>query len=179
MVAKGDAKPKASEKPPETRGIVVPSIHGDLKVVITGNSGIKLSVAFREYPKARRNRVQTRSEARRELKIAPVFAQTRPDAREAVIETTREGIYLFSAESEHGEPAKATFTLKVFEMSAREKVTTIGSRTVSTKAVVTKVLMPEGIVWDDDSAFTGSLDDSDSTTKFNAQTGLYWKEYND
>ena len=37
--------------------------------------------------------------------------------------------------------------------------------------------MPEAILWDDDASFTGSLEDSESTTKFNAQTGLYWKEY--
>jgi len=158
---------------------VIASLHGDLKMVMAGDSGIKLSVLFREFPRSRRHKPLTRSEARREQKVVPLFAMTRQETREAVIETAREGIYIFSAESEKAEPAKATFTLKIFETGTREKVTPIGTRTVSRKSVLVKILMPDGIVWDDDSAFTGSLEDSDSTTKFNAQTGLYWKEYND
>ena len=148
-------------------------------MVMAGDSGVKLSVAFRDYPKSRRNKVPTRSEARREQKVVPVFAKTQQETREAVIETAQEGVYIFSVESENGDAVKATFTLKIFESSAREKVTAVGIRTVAKKGTLVKILMPDGILWDDESAFTGSLDDSDSTTKFNVQTGLYWKEYND
>jgi hypothetical protein len=173
-----ESKPKA-EKPSENRGLVVTSIHGDLKMVMAGGGGLKLQVTFREYPKSRRNKVQSRAEAKRELKVVPIFAKTRQETREAVIEKAQEGVYLFSAESANGEPAKAVFTLKIFETGAKAKVIAIGTRSVSNKATVTKVLMPEGVVWDDDSAFTGSLEDSESVTKFNAATGLNWKEYND
>ena len=148
-------------------------------MVIAGDGGIRLTVTFRAYPKARRNKVLTRSEAHQEQKVVPVFAKTRQDTREAVIETAGEGVYVFNAESEKGEPTQSSFTVKTFEAGAREKITAIGKREIADKAVLTKVLMPDGIVWDDDSAFTGSLEDSNSTTKFNAQTGLYWKEYND
>lgn len=171
--------PKTPIKGPEPRGIVVASLHGDLKLVIAGDSAVKVTVAFREYPKSRRKRPQTKSEARREQKVVPLIAKTRQQTREAVIETAREGIYIFSAESEQGETAKATFTLKIFETGAKEKSAKIGTRTISGKAVLAKVLMPEGILWDDESSFTGSLEDSESTTKFNSQTGLSWKEYND
>jgi hypothetical protein len=174
-----DISRQSTEQPPEPRGLVITSLHGDLKMVIAGDGSVKLSVVFREYPKSRRNKVLTRAEAHREQKVVPVFAKTRQETREAVIETAREGIYIFSIESEKEEPVKATFTLKIFETGAREKVKAIGTRTVSNKAVLARVLMPDGILWEDDSAFTGSLDDSDSTTKFNAQAGLYWKEYND
>ena len=177
--AKVNHQATSSEKPPGTRGIVIASLRGDLKMVIAGDSSIKLLVTFREFPKARRNRVQTRAEAKREQRIVPVFVRTQHETREAVIETAREGIYLFSAESGQGEPAQATFTLKLFETGSREKVTQIGTRNISGKVVLAKILMPEGILWDDEAAFTGSLEDSNSTTKFNAQTGLYWREYND
>ena len=156
---------------------MIASLRGDLKMVMVGESDIKLQVTFREFPKSRRHRMPTRSEARREQRIVPVFARTRQNTREAVIETAREGIYIFTAESEQGETAKGTFTFKIFETGAREKVTEIGTRTIAGRRVLTKVLMPEGILWDDDSAFTGSLEDSESLTKFNARTGLYWKEY--
>ena len=177
--AKINHQTTSTEKPPETRGIVIASLRGDLKMVIAGDSSIKLLVTFREFPKARRNRVQTRAEAQREQRIVPVFVRTQQETREAVIETAREGIYQFSAESEQVEPAKATFTLKLFETGSREKVTQIGTRNISGKVVLAKILMPEGILWDDEAAFTGSLEDSNSTTKFNAHTGLYWREYND
>jgi len=39
--------------------------------------------------------------------------------------------------------------------------------------------MPDAILWDDESAFSGSMEDSNSVTKFNSETGLVWKEYND
>jgi hypothetical protein len=171
--------PKASEPTSEPKGLIIPSLYGDLKMVFSGRTGLHVSVFFREYPKSRRNRAQTRAEAKRGKRMLPVVAQTGHDTAEAIIETAQEGIYIFSAESKQGETAQATFTLKLFEGSTREQVAAIGSRIVAGKTVLVKVLMPEGILWDDDTAFTGSLEDSNSTTKFNTQSGLYWKEYKD
>jgi hypothetical protein len=37
--------------------------------------------------------------------------------------------------------------------------------------------MPDAILWEDESAFTGSMQDSAGVTKFNSETGLIWKEY--
>ena len=179
QVNKETVTPKPSEQTSEPKGLIIPSLYGDLKMVFSGRTGLQVSVFFREYPKNRRNRAQTRAEAKRGKRMLPVVAQTRHDTAEAVIETAQEGIYIFSAESEQGKTAKATFTLKLFEGSMREKVAAIGSRVVAGKTVLVKVLMPEGILWDDDTAFTGSLEDSNSTTKFNSHSGLYWKEYKD
>jgi len=159
-------------------GMIVPAIRGDLKLVIAGNSDIKVLISFRAYPKSRRDKVQTKAEARRELKVTPIVVKTRQGMTETVVEKAGEGIYLFRAEPQSG-AGKATFTLKLFEGGSREKVSVIGSSNLPGKSVLTKVLMPEGILWDDDSAFTGTLEDSDSVTKFNAQTGVYWKEYHE
>lgn len=181
-VKQGDKEtvaPKASEQSSEPKGLIIPSLYGDLKMVFSGRTDLQVSVFFREYPKNRRNRVQTRAEAKRGKRMLPVVAQTRHDTAEAVIETAQEGIYTFSAESQQGDTVKATFTLKLFEGSTREKIAVIGSRLVAGKTVLVKVLMPEGILWDDNTAFTGSLEDSNSTTKFNAHSELYWKEYKD
>lgn len=178
-VKKEEAKSKPSKKPPEASGMVIASLHGDLKMVIVGSNRIKLFVMFKEYPLSRRKRLPTRSEARRVEQVVPVFAQVRQDAREAVIETAREGIYVFSAESEQLEPVKAAFKMEIFEAGSNKKVIELGARTVSDRSVLMKILMPEGISWDDETAFTGSLENSDSTTKFNARTGLNWREYHD
>jgi len=179
QVGKETVAHKASEPTSEPKGLIIPSLYGDLKMVFSGRTGLRVSVFFREYPKSRRNRAQTRAEAKRGKRMLPVVAQTGHDTAEAIIETAQEGIYTFSAESKQGETAQATFTLKLFEGSTREQVAAIGSRIVAGKTVLVKVLMPEGIVWDDDTAFTGSLEDSNSTTKFNAHSGLYWKECKD
>jgi hypothetical protein len=168
----------AAEEAPEPKGLVVHSLRGDLKMVISGDSDIRLFVTFRPYSKPSRDRL-SRSQAAEQQKVLPLVARIKPETKEAVIETAREGVYTFAAESERRDGAKAAFTLKIFESGNREKVANIGTRTVSGRKVLAKVLMPEGILWDDDTAFSGSLEDSDSTTKFNAQTGVYWKEYND
>jgi hypothetical protein len=39
-----------------------------------------------------------------------------------------------------------------------------------------KFILPEGIFWDDESYFTGSIESSDSVTKFNDTAGIVWKE---
>ena len=169
---------KPSKEPQETRGLIMAAKRGDLKLVIKGDNGIKLSIKFRAYPKSRRNKVLTRSEARRVETIVPILTQTRESTREAVVEIAREGVYLFSVESKEEKGARASFTLKVFESGSREKIAELGSRTISGKTILEKILMPDAIRWDEESAFTGSLEDSESVTKFNVGTGLYWKEFN-
>lgn len=159
-------------------GIVVTAIRGDLKLIIAGNSDVRILVSFRDYPKSRRERMQTKAEARRELKVTPVMAKGRQGALEAVVEKAGDGVYIIRVEPVP-DGGKASFTLKLFEGGSSEKVRVLGSRNLSGKTVLAKVLMPEGILWDDDAAFTGTLEDSDSVTKFNSQTGVYWKEYND
>lgn len=172
-------KPRPAEKPPEARGIVLPSIHGDLKVIIAGSNDIKLIVMFREYPKSRRNRGLTRGETRREQKVTPIIVKTKEKTHEAVIEKAREGIYIFTAEADGAPSATATFTMKSFEQSQRAKTQSIGAKTIAGKAIVARVLMPDAILWEDESAFTGSMQDSAGVTKFNSETGLIWKEYSD
>lgn len=169
---------KAPQQRAHERGTSFASLQGDLKLTVAGD-GVKLSVAFREFPRSRRNRIPTKAEARRLQQVAPVTAKRDERTREAVIERTGEGVYIFSAEPETASAAQASFTLTIYEAGKREKKAAIGTRNLQKKTVVARILMPEGVLWDDDSAFTGSLEDSDSTTKFNAQTGLYWKEYAD
>ncbi|GAW65255.1 hypothetical protein GPEL0_01r0047 [Geoanaerobacter pelophilus] len=175
-------RPPQDQAPPQAsareRGTTFASMQGDLKLTVAGE-GVKLTVAFRELPRSRRDRTPTKAEARRLQQVAPVTAKRDERTREAVIEKAGEGVYIFSAEPETAKAAQASFTLTIYEAGKREKTASIGTRNLQGKTVVARVLMPDGVLWDDESAFTGSLEDSDSTTKFNAQTGLYWKEYAD
>ena len=157
---------------------VVPSIRGDLKMIISGNSGANLRVIFRPYPSARRAKAQTRAEALRQKTVVPVMLRPSAGVLEAVIETAEEGIYLFTITPDGSGIATGAFTFRIFEGSARERIVKLGSRRTSGETTLVKILMPEAIIWDDNAAFTGSIEDSESTTKFNSVTGLCWKEYN-
>lgn len=53
----------------------------------------------------------------------------------------------------------------------------MAEREISGKTEVARLLMPEGILWEDETAFSGTIEDSDSITKLNAESGLVWKEY--
>ncbi|RII27793.1 MAG: hypothetical protein CXR31_06085 [Geobacter sp.] len=176
--ATGPVEKKPPIPKPEIKGIVIPAVNGDLKLVITSKSPVKIAATFRAFPKSRRNRPQTLNEARQEKNITPLIVTPGNDTQEAVIESAHEGIYTFFAEPGDATTPKPGFTLKIFESSVRARTRPIGNKTVSGKTVVTRVLMPDGILWEDESSFTGSIEDSNSITKFNAETGLIWKEFN-
>lgn len=157
---------------------VVPSVKGDLKMVITADTGARLNVSFRAFPKARRAKAQTRIEAQRKTSVVPVMLRPTPHVVEAVIESAEEGVYVFSVTPGDGDSVTSTFSFRLFEGGVRERAVKLGTRTIQKEVVIVKVLMPDGVLWDDDTAFTGSIQDSESTTKFNTSTGLCWKEYN-
>ncbi len=158
-----------------------PPLSGDLKIEITGSDealkAIKIKVIFREYARARHNRPMTKANFRNFRELSPKMARVAKNILQAVIETAGEGIYEFRNISDSAAPAEAAFTIKIYENSARAKTKPVGSRMVNAKGSITKVLMPEGVLWDDDSAFSGSLEDSESVTRFNTDSGLVWKEY--
>lgn len=165
-----------SSKKPAAAGIVYPSVIGDLKLVIERSSGGSLLVTFRELPGSRRTAPQMRVQSGVQKQVFPIYSKTKGGAVEAVIMTVQEGVYTFRIEDV---APGASVTLRLFEGSAKEKVAPLRLESVSNRQLLVKVLMPEGILWNDDAAFTGSLEDSNGTTKFNTQSGLYWREYND
>jgi hypothetical protein len=182
-------KPVAVDKPVEkapaqsagAKGIFAPPLAGDLKIEITGPEellkAVKISVIFREYPKTRHNRPMTKAIARNSQALIPKTARVAKNTLQAVIEIAGEGVYEFRYLSEAASPGEASFSIKIYENSGRAKTKSAGSRKIGSKGSIAKLLMPEGILWNDDSAFSGSMEDSESITKFNSETGLTWKEY--
>lgn len=160
----------------EEKGIVLPPLVGDLKLELTGDTDVIITVSFTEYLKSRRYRAITRSEAKRVKPVTPI-SRNREKKVEAVVGTTGEGIYDFVVESRTGRPVTAQCLLKIYENGSKAKIKSLGTRTVNGKTVIAKILMPEGILWDDDSYFSGYLEDSDGITKYNSESGLVWKEY--
>ena len=159
----------------EVKGIPVPTVRGDLKLVVSGTRNQPLTVTFKEFRKSRRDRPFTRAEARSGIPVFPVIVTTRADMREAVIEKAKEGIYTFS--QEHCSNCDNSFSLILYEATAKKVKKIVRPHSVGGKDVVARILMPEGILWDDEASFTGSMEDTDSITKFESTSGLVWKEY--
>jgi hypothetical protein len=185
------SKPASVEKPAEKaptqaagpKGIFAPPLAGDLKLEITGPEealkAVKIAVIFREYPKARHSRPMTKTAARNFQVVTPKMTRVAKNTLQAVIEIAGEGVYDFKNQSDTAGASEATFSVKLYENSGRAKTKSAGTRKIGDKGSIVKILMPEGILWSDESAFSGSMEDSESITKFNTDTGLVWKEYND
>lgn len=99
------------------------------------------------------------------------------DTREAVIGKAEEGIYDILVSSADGKPLRGQFTLKINEYGTGGRAIPLGIQTIYGTKIIARVLMPEGIIWENEASFTGSMEDSDSVTKFDANSGLIWREY--
>lgn len=168
------------EKKP--KGFFIPPLPGDLKFEITSDEniqrGVKVTVHFRDFPKARRNRALSKSEATRILPLAPKTVFTGPNTILAVVENSGEGVYYLRLALEHKESIQGAITIKLFDSGPRARTMSIKKQKLNNNVTIVRIMMPEGILWDDSTAFTGSMEDSDSVTKYNSDNGLVWKEYN-
>jgi hypothetical protein len=177
----GEKKVKPSERqrpgiPAEVKGVLIPPVMGDLKLAVTGTTNLKITAEFNEYLKTRHNRPITKAESKR-VQLVTLKHLTRENSIEAVVGTAGEGIYDFIVEPVDDKPVHAVFVVKIHEAGSKAKTRSLGAKTVKEKVVVTKILMPEGIFWDDDNYFSGNMEDSESITKYNTDTGVIWKEY--
>jgi hypothetical protein len=157
--------------------ILHPPISGDLKLIITSVVDVKVEVLFRPFPKVRRSKPLTRWESANDRSIIPKQVRTKETVHEAVVEETEEGVYSIKVIIENGKPGTVGLALKIHESKKGARSKDLGSRKIDGNVEVAKVLMPEGILWNEDSYFTGDMEDADSITKFNSGTGLMWREY--
>ena len=171
-----EVKPTPQPKP-EPSMIFQPPLTGDLKLVITGNLDVKVEVSFKPFPEARRSKPFTRREAENIMSILPIMARTKENVHEAVVEVTQEGIYTIRLRPANGKQGSVQLQLKIHESRSGAKTKNLGSRKIDRAVEIAKILMPEGILWNDESSFTGNMEDADSITKFNSDTGLMWREY--
>lgn len=167
---------RPTQKPDKAQGITIPLLTGDLKLLIKGAVMPETAITFREFALSRRKRPFSRNEARSQTRIIPQTATLAKDSRAIVIEKIIPGVYTVTVSPE-GTKNDVNFSLLLYEGTSRSITRDLGSHTLTAKKELFKILMPEGILWQDDKAFTGSMEDSSGVTKFNAQTGLMWKEY--
>ena len=146
--------------------------------MVVGTTQITTTITLKEFALSRRNKPFSRSEARREIKIVPIIASTKKNTLEVVIEKARPGVYTFTVEPANGMETIA-FTMKLYDGTAHTNIKELGKQALVRKKVLCKILMPEGIFWDDEDRFSGVVEDSRTITKFNHESGLVWKEEKD
>ncbi len=164
---------KPAEKP---ASLSLPIVKGDIKLVIAGAVLPDIHITFIDFAPSRRDRPFSRAEARRKKAIVPLVASIRNTTREVVIARGSPGVYTITATAAEG-PATVTLSLQLYEGTSRAVRRELGTHVITKRNVLCRILMPEGILWDDTSAFSGSMEDSDGVTKFNSESGLMWKEY--
>jgi hypothetical protein len=170
---------KEEEKKPSNILFAEPEVYGDIKMEITSEDesvhAAQIKVMFKEYPKSRRNQTIYRYEMK-PRQVKPVVKRSPSKKTTILIDIASEGIYDIVVENPAG-PLSAHFTLKIYEKKGNAQTRDLGIRTVGQGGLITKILMPEGVLWDDDAYFSGSIEDSESFTKFNNDTGVIWKEF--
>jgi hypothetical protein len=161
-----------------TSSILLPEPYGDLKfeIKIEGglNNELKTYIIFKEYTKKNKRTPPKKSEIN-PLKIEPLIIEKTENIKTLIINQVKEGIYDLIIEPL--KPLSLSIVFKVYEKRPDEKIKNIGIIRVNKKMTIAKILLPEGIFWDDDSYFDGYMEDSESITKFNTQEGLIWREY--
>lgn len=175
--ANAQGSKQTASKAEKPKGLAIPTVPGDLKLVVSGTPPRSVRMAFREFGLERRNRPFSRAESRSEVRVTPVVIDTQENVREYVVARTGDGVYSMTLELDnHG--GNGRFAVMLYDGSARKQKKVLDTGSVRNGRIQVRVLMPDGIFWDDENAFTGTMEDSDSVTKFNAETGLVWKEFN-
>ena len=91
-----------------------------------------------------------------------------------------EGIYTFVIENSNTLPYNAEVVFDLYGGQTRERIKKISAVSVPPSSMLRFMfVLPDTVFWDDEKFFTGSIEDSDSITKFNDETGFVWKEGKD
>ncbi len=89
------------------------------------------------------------------------------------------GIYTFVIENTGESAFDGRVVFRLYEGPESGRVKEQGIDLSPGKALRFKFVLPEAVFWDDEDYFTGIVEDSDTVTKFNDETGLVWKEIKD
>ncbi|ABL00297.1 FHA domain containing protein [Pelobacter propionicus DSM 2379] len=172
---------KAAAAPDQAKGLFSPPLTGDIKFELVARDdllrGVKVTVGFRDFPRSRRGRLVSRAEAMRIRSMNPKIVMPGEKAIHAIIDHAAEGVYYLRVEPDRQQVSDVSITIRLFEGSSRARNKTVRVGALAGNRTVIRLMMPEGVVWEDSSAFSGSLEDSDSVTRFNSETGMEWKEY--
>ena len=104
-----------------------------------------------------------------------------PDGKMVVhIAKADKGLYTFVMRNESNTTHKTDIIFSLLEKRKAGRLKNFRGLDILPHAELRiKFVLPEAVFWDDEEYFTGSIESSDSVTKFNNGTGLIWKEDKD
>jgi hypothetical protein len=90
------------------------------------------------------------------------------------------GLYTFVIINKGNKAYEADVVFRLFERKAGGRIKEYKSIELPPNtALKLKFILPEAVFWDDEYYFTGTIESSNTLTKFNDKTGLIWKEEKD
>ncbi len=148
--------------------------------VISGNAGMPVIVAQifkRSHPMDRvRREKQKEVDATQKTEDGDQEGKVRPKIIFTVANADK-GIYTVTIRNKGEKTDSSNIIFTLYEKGKRERIKKYDAVRLSSEEVVKfKFLLPEGVFWDDGDRFSGSIEDSDSVTKFNSDSGLTWRE---
>jgi len=112
-----------------------------------------------------------------EEKSETYIADTPRVKKSLSVSKAEKAMYIFVMENKGGTAYKADIIFRLFEGKAGERIKDVKSVELSPHDIVKFIfILPEAVFWDDEYYFTGTIESSDTLTKFNERTGLIWKE---
>jgi hypothetical protein len=125
----------------------------------------KTHPSVNEYGKAEQKSVDLTADSGTEGKI--IFSVAKAE----------KGIYTFVMQNTGENLQKTSLMIRLLEGKKGARNRKFETINIRPHAELTfKFILPEGIFWDDETYFTGSIESSDNITKFNDATGIVWKE---
>jgi len=166
------------EKPPF--GIAVPEalFHRDIKIEVIPQKNDSLAVTARLSRKAHPSVEYYRAPEPASVDLAE---EDEPGGKKVFsVANAEKGIYTFVMRHNGDSSRKTSLVIRLLEGKKGARDRKFEAVTLDPHGEFSlKFLMPEGIFWDDESYFTGSIESSDSITKFNDVSGIVWKENKD
>lgn len=90
------------------------------------------------------------------------------------------GVYTFVIKNKVQRAHDVSVVFRLFEGKTGERIKEFKAVQLLPDAVLKlKFILPEAVFWDDEYYFTGTIESSNTMTKFNDRTGLIWKEEKD
>jgi hypothetical protein len=152
-----------------------------IKVVVSGDDGsaVYTRLSRRNYPSAGLEHVGGKDSPVKAKEESSSAGGTLAKRILSVVNADK-GIYTFVIGNAGTKTCIVNAVFLLFEKTRRERIKEYKVIQLAPgTGVKFKFLVPDAIFWDDDDRFTGSMEDSDSITKFNSDTGLVWRESKD
>lgn len=159
-----------------------PLLMRDIKIEVSSSSVEQVSVQLYRTMKVTSKGISTYDASRRDGTLLEAEVQERPHndgslARRLLSVTKAdEGAYCLVIENPNDIPLAVDIVFRLYEGKDTQDIREFRQINVSPHSAQRfSFLMPYTVFWDDDSYFSGKMEDLRTITKFNYDTGIVWK----